>query len=154
GRIILVVGRSSSVLGTPFYNGDLLEDVLREGVPFCVRNRRHRVFVNRFGEHIYEEIIIADRTSGKEESVEVGRSIGMSAMKSALEVAPMKVRPAIEEALEEATRVAPSPKLDIPVPVRVAYMETKIRSSTERREGRPVEVTRSSAHGDKLNALL
>lgn len=125
GRLVLVVGRSSSVLGTPFYNGDLLEAVLTSGIGFSIEEHRHRVFLNRFGERIYEEIIVANRPSDhRARSIEIGRSIGLSALEAAVDKAPNASRPIILEALKQAKKVAPSPKLAISIPNPSAHAET------------------------------
>jgi len=56
-RMMLVVGRESRVLGYSFFNSELIfkicEDAL--GLPFILR--QERVFKNKFGRMIYEDII-------------------------------------------------------------------------------------------------
>lgn len=56
-RMIYVVGRESSVLGYSFCNSQLIYEICTEifGLPFLLR--QERVFKNRFGQMIYEDIL-------------------------------------------------------------------------------------------------
>jgi hypothetical protein len=56
GRVILVVGRESRVLGVPFHNGSLVA-ALAERSGFAVTLRQERKFKNRFGQLIYEDLV-------------------------------------------------------------------------------------------------
>jgi hypothetical protein len=56
-RLVVVLGRESKVRKTPFYNSEI---VARLAVMSCGCNlltRQERVFQNRFGELIYDEIL-------------------------------------------------------------------------------------------------
>ena len=56
-RMIFVVGRESCVLGYSFCNSQLLYEICDEifDIPFLLR--QERVFKNRFGQLIYEDIL-------------------------------------------------------------------------------------------------
>ena len=107
-RLIFVVGRESSVLKTPFYNGDI---VSRLGVccnGLLAEKRQERVFVNRFGAAIIEDIIHFRNTSGSTQSVEPAAVAG-EALCVAYDHAPATSKPAIQEALSRLETVRPSP---------------------------------------------
>lgn len=55
-RVIFVVGRQSNILGTPFYNGDIVEAIATSS-GLKTADRQQRKFQNRFGQIIYEDII-------------------------------------------------------------------------------------------------
>lgn len=56
-RMIYVVGRESTVLGYPFCNSQLIYEICTEifNLPFIIR--QERVFKNRYGQMIYEDIL-------------------------------------------------------------------------------------------------
>lgn len=56
-RFVLVVGRESNVRGVPFYNGNIVGRIAVAALGFEMALRQERVFLNRFGQHIYEDII-------------------------------------------------------------------------------------------------
>jgi SAM-dependent methyltransferase len=104
GTAVLVVGRESRVLGVPFYNGELLARIVREARCFASLERAERVFVNRFGERIFEDVLVLRGSRAAENGVvELGRAIGIEALR---ECAP---RREIAEAIERAPEIAPSP---------------------------------------------
>ena len=56
-RIIVVVGRESNVRKTVFFNGEIVAGVAVRCAGFCFSSRQERVFQNRFGESIVEDIL-------------------------------------------------------------------------------------------------
>lgn len=56
-RLIYVVGRESSVLGFSFCNSELIYEIATEIFGFEFLLRQERVFKNRFGQLIYEDIL-------------------------------------------------------------------------------------------------
>ena len=56
-RMIYVVGRESSVLGYSFCNSELVYNIATELFSFGFLLRQERVFKNRFGQMIYEDIL-------------------------------------------------------------------------------------------------
>ena len=57
GRIVLIVGHQSNVLGTPFYNADIIERIAINSGLFHKVIRQKREFKNKFGKLIREDII-------------------------------------------------------------------------------------------------
>ena len=56
-RIIFVVGRESNVRKTVFYNGEIVAELAVRCAGFSLTARQERVFQNRFGEMIHEDIL-------------------------------------------------------------------------------------------------
>jgi hypothetical protein len=58
GTLILVVGHESNVRGIAFSNSALLKEIALALRCFVLDGERHRVFVNRFGNRIREDILV------------------------------------------------------------------------------------------------
>lgn len=56
-RIIFIVGRESNVLGYRFYNSEIIFDICNKIFKYDFLIRQERVFTNRFGKKIYEDIL-------------------------------------------------------------------------------------------------
>ncbi|OAD20333.1 methyltransferase, partial [Candidatus Thiomargarita nelsonii] len=56
-QLILVVGRESNVRKTAFYNAELLKTIATELLCMEFIQQQHRVFKNKFGKNIFEEIL-------------------------------------------------------------------------------------------------
>lgn len=109
GRVVVIIGRESTVRGVPFENGRLLADMARMEGSFDIRRRLERSFINRFGERIIEDIIeLAPNDGGKDE--DAGREVGMDFLRQALR-GPIddSQRKDLEAALRQADMVSPSP---------------------------------------------
>jgi hypothetical protein len=114
--LIIVIGRTSSVLGAAFGNGDLLTRLIRASKAFGDVRSAERVFVNRYGERIYEDILITNRTAHRAGDQEDARAAGTSALKDALHKVPEKNRADLESAILSSASVSPSPLLKIETP--------------------------------------
>ena len=57
GRAILILGHQSKVLGTPFFNADIVARLACESGMFGLVLRQQRVFKNRYGEPIREDLL-------------------------------------------------------------------------------------------------
>jgi SAM-dependent methyltransferase len=62
GRLIFVVGRESRVRGLRVHNAELLCSLAQHTTSLRFSMRQERVFTNRFGERIFEDILHFDRT--------------------------------------------------------------------------------------------
>ena len=81
-RMIYVVGRESNVLGYPFCNSKLIFEIATQifELPFLLR--QERVFKNRFGQLIYEDILHFENSKTgfslcDEEIISAARSIAV-----------------------------------------------------------------------------
>ena len=87
GRAIFILGYESKVLGAPFYNANIIEKIACSSEMFDIVLRQQRVFTNRFGESIREDILNLQRAAyinNDQLATTLGRSIAVEALDSAL----------------------------------------------------------------------
>lgn len=115
GRAILIVGYESSVLGAPFFNADIIERIARKLEFFEVILRQKRVFVNRFGQTIREDILNltkVDNTSDNMIARTVGRAVARDALSAAFSSVSRENRVLLGEAVERVNEVEGTPIFD------------------------------------------
>ncbi len=110
-RIIFVVGRESKVRGIPFYNGQIVAELATEVLGLRLILRQERVFLNRFGNAIYEDILhfMPRATIAHGSILKRARSIAQNVLVRARTSASGTVRADLEAALIGIGKVAPSP---------------------------------------------
>ncbi len=118
GTAVLVVGRESMVRKTRFYNGEMLAEIAARACGLELRQRQERVFLNRFGQHIFEDIIhlsVAPGSRAIARSTRHARSrlIAGHVLEDALSSCPDETRQDIRSALDELDQVKPSPLSDM-----------------------------------------
>jgi hypothetical protein len=115
GRLIFVVGRESTVRGTPFFNGEIVTEVAHRALGFDLILKQERVFLNRFGQDIFEDILhFSPPASDPGTSfLEPAREIAQDVLEAAYPVAPDEVKKGIASALANIERVRPSPVFDL-----------------------------------------
>lgn len=106
--VVLVVGRESKVKGTRFQNSKILIDLINNSPALQFLQRRERVFKNRFGQLIYEDVLVARTINHEQISLEIPRSVGIQALLDALQHAPDESKAALLEAQAAAVKVEPS----------------------------------------------
>jgi SAM-dependent methyltransferase len=108
---IVVVGRESRVRGVSFHNGELLARMARVLGTFDTFERAERVFVSRFGERIFEDVLVlsnAQPVSHAKRYVEqIGRAAGVRALCD--RHSDGLIESEIEAAIEDADKIGPSP---------------------------------------------
>lgn len=113
-RLILVLGRESSVCGARFFNGALVAELAVNGVGLVLERRQERVFQNRYGAAIYEDILHF-RTTGEMPdevfSLRTARSIARQVLSSTRRLTPSKEHSGLNDALARLDEVLPSPML-------------------------------------------
>lgn len=114
--VVLVVGRESNVLGAAFRNADLLMRLMERSKAFDIRQSVERVFTNRFGQRIYEDIIVARCAGHARIALDFARSIGTDALDEAMALVPDKNRAALDAARVISSKVQPSRLLSITQP--------------------------------------
>ena len=120
-RVILVLGRESMVRGTRFYNGELVAEVAVRGVGLKIEMRQERVFRNRYGADIYEDIIhfrAADEIPDREFSLAAARRIAGQVLSVSRSFAPSEERRGLDEAMARLDRTSPSP---LPAPDALSH---------------------------------
>jgi 16S rRNA G966 N2-methylase RsmD len=112
-RVIFVVGRESRVRGIPFFNGELVARLATGCTDLRFSLRQERVFKNRFGENIVEDILHLTRRKSTKTSDLFGlsdaRAIAKSVLEKAMEKAEGEVAADILEAIASVPKVEPSP---------------------------------------------
>jgi SAM-dependent methyltransferase len=108
GLLIMVLGRESRVRGIPFGNSAIAEALIERSGVYSKSVSHERVFVNRFGQSIFEDILIAQRT-GETIIGESARDVAKSELYNALGKAVGDVQANIEEALGLVGSIQPSP---------------------------------------------
>lgn len=112
-RILLILGRESNVHKTPFYNGQLIERLASQVVGLKLELRQERVFVNKFGQHIYEDILHLtlphNHTMHEGEIVEHARCIAKDVLEEAVDRVPEDRKHYLLTAIRGADQVQASP---------------------------------------------
>lgn len=110
-RVIFVVGRESRVRGTPFLNGEIVAEVAHRTGGFQLLLRQERVFTNRFGARIYEDILhFAPPPEGVHgRDLQEARMVAREVLSACYNCAPRKARGDIESAVANLQKVMPSP---------------------------------------------
>ena len=112
GLLILVLGRESSVRGVRFFNGELVAEIAVQCVGLEIERRQERMFRNRYGTDIYEDILHFRSTSGfpnKDSSLAAAQRIAGQVLSATRPLIPRIARPGIDDALERLDTVVPSP---------------------------------------------
>lgn len=111
-RLILVLGRESSVRGARFFNGELVARIALRSVGLEMDRRQERVFRNRYGLDIYEDIlhfrtcgVPCDKTSLLDSARYIAREFLLESRPHVFE----KDRPGIDDAAASVDCVSPSP---------------------------------------------
>lgn len=110
-RMIYVVGRESTVLGYSFCNSELVYNLGTRIFGFDLDIRQERVFKNRYGQMIYEDILhfINNDTSNIaiDEIIDSARKIAVEMLESKL-VVDNKNHNLLEDAISKAQSIKPS----------------------------------------------
>lgn len=108
-RIVVIVGRESNVRKTRFFNGEIVAALASRCAGFSFVSRQERVFMNRFGEQIYEDILHFDAKKEAPTHPAEPRSIGQEVLSLARNRTPEESLADLEEALSRVGQVQASP---------------------------------------------
>ena len=110
-RFVLVVGRESNVRGVPFYNGNIVGRIAVATLGFEIVLRQERVFLNRFGQHIYEDIIhLRKRSVPLVSPDDLVREVASDVLSEALTRSiPKDVRDDLTSAIAKIPEISASP---------------------------------------------
>ena len=111
-RLILVLGRESTVQGVPFFNGELIAELAAHGVGLKSERRQERQFVNRYGSKIREDILHfcpSSEIPDEESSLAIARNIAGQVLSTTRQLISTDARHGIDDALERIDLVSPSP---------------------------------------------
>ncbi|HDX8590767.1 TPA: DNA adenine methylase [Aeromonas dhakensis] len=109
-KITIVLGRESNVRAVSFKNSELIGAIACEGMGYELIEWNERKFMNRFGESIYEDVLtMIPQKYEHDRAVEIGRAVGVQALKNALEYCPVERKTEILDAISVACKITPSP---------------------------------------------
>lgn len=111
GRLIFVVGRESMVRGTRFFNGEIVAEVAHRAMGFDLILRQERVFLNRFGQSIFEDILHFSPPANDPGTLFLGpaRKVAQDVLEAAYSVATDEAKEGTKSALTNIGQVRPSP---------------------------------------------
>jgi SAM-dependent methyltransferase len=157
GRAVLVVGYESRVLGAPFYNADIVQRIAVQSGMFDMLLRQKRVFANRFGDAIREDILNLRReayTTDETLAATLGRTVAREALTSASRSAPEKNQALLSDAISRIGEINGTPVFNsvsyADYQTRDSVMMVKEEEETYMKQETPKLPT---PHLDKLKAL-
>lgn len=112
-RIILVVGRESSVRGTRFFNGELVAELAVRSVGMHMVMRQERVFQNRYGVDIYEDILhfrVTNEIRDEAFALAAARRIAGEVLVASRAQTPPQELFGVNDAIARQEDISPSPK--------------------------------------------
>jgi len=109
-RIIIVIGRESNVRKTRFFNAEIVAVLASRCAGLRPLVRQERVFTNRFGMRIYEDLLHFS-PNGSAGSASP-RDVAIAALTEAVEYAPEESKLDLRAALDGAQKVKCSPVYD------------------------------------------
>lgn len=112
GTLVLVVGHESNVRGISFSNSGILRDIAESLGCFHLKGERYRIFVNRFGKSIREDILILKFT-GNIPIQRAAHQISERYLKDALNRAEGEPRDNIITTLSDLYTISASPIFSI-----------------------------------------
>ena len=115
GRAIVILGYQSKVLGATFYNADILAQIAQGSRMFDIVLRQHRVFTNRYGTSIREDILNLqrnDQQSDFESTTKLGRDIALRAFVLARKTVPEGNHALLGDAVSKINEITGTPYFD------------------------------------------
>jgi hypothetical protein len=111
-RMIVIVGRESKVRKTKFFNGEIVAALASRCIGLSFVSRQERVFTNRFGERIYEDLLHFIATEGSPKSLAAPRVVSQEILEKARNRAAKESLADLDEALSLVSKVQASPIYD------------------------------------------
>lgn len=111
---IVVIGRESMVCGVRFFNGELIAELAARAIGLTLERRQERVFRNRYGKPIYEDILHLRSTGDvpeHERTLVTAQRIATELLSAGRHSVDDTTTRMIEDALARAPLVCPSPTL-------------------------------------------
>jgi DNA modification methylase len=108
-RIVFIVGRESSVRKTDFLNGEIVAEIACACSNMKLLNRQERVFVNRYGINIYEDILHFTSLKNIKDPIPKAKDIAYKLLTSVLSSAPVESLDDLYNAIERVSDIQPSP---------------------------------------------
>jgi hypothetical protein len=113
-RVIFVVGRESNVRKTVFRNGEIVAEIAVRFAGFEPCPRQERVFQNRFGEMIFEDILHFTVGPALKSPADQPSDLAREILEAALNRVPAESEADLRSAIERVADVSPSPLYQSP----------------------------------------
>jgi DNA modification methylase len=108
-RIIFIVGRESSVKKTNFRNGEIVAEIACSSCNAKLITRQERVFTNRYGENIYEDILHFNSSKNIENPIQKAKDIAYKLLHSVLTITPEESQADLQNAMKKIDDIQSSP---------------------------------------------
>jgi SAM-dependent methyltransferase len=115
GRVIIVVGRESTIRGVSLQNGRIVAALALGGANFRLALRQERKFKTKYGETIYEDILhLVPGDQALLPLDQLGYRLAHRILAEVVDKAKDDVRADIAEAIQQTSQVETSPYFSIP----------------------------------------
>jgi DNA modification methylase len=108
-RIIFIVGRESSVKKTTFRNGEIIAEIACDCCGVKIVNKQERVFINRYGVNIYEDILHFISSKNDENPIQKAKNVAYRLLRSVQSYTPDESRCDLLDAIDNIDNIQPSP---------------------------------------------
>ena len=109
GTLIMVVGRESNVRKTAFYNGDIVCDLATKTKLFNLNHRAERVFKNKFGGNIIEDILVFEPSASVAYTDTTAKEVAIDHLKRAALSVSDEAKNDLHNAIDSVDKVEASP---------------------------------------------
>ena len=109
GNIVMVVGRESNVRKTPFYNGEIVLELINELNCFEIIDKSERAFVNKFGKRIVEDILVVEKKINVYPKTNIAKTVAKKHLVKTQSIAPKEVENDFIDAINKIEKVVASP---------------------------------------------
>ena len=116
-KIVFIVGRESSVRKTNFMNGEIVSEIACQCANVKILNRQERVFINRYGIKIYEDILHFSSSKFLKNPIQNAKEVAYRLLKSVMSSAPDESMADLCNAIEKIVDILPSPVFKAEVPI-------------------------------------
>lgn len=109
GTLVIVVGRESNVRKIPFYNSQIITDIIEGIGGYDILTTNARQFGNKFGQQITEDIIVARKIVNQSPIIGCSKNVAKSHLVKARKDAPTESLNDLNNALMKLDEILPSP---------------------------------------------
>jgi DNA modification methylase len=109
GKMVLVLGKESNVRKTPFYNGQIIKELILEMGCFSIISESNRAFQNKFGKNIIEDILIVQKNNETRPNTGFAKKIASKHLAKARNFAPKDVLIDFDDVMLKLNNVKHSP---------------------------------------------
>ncbi|MDR3155157.1 MAG: hypothetical protein LBW85_13040, partial [Deltaproteobacteria bacterium] len=107
-QIIFIVGRESLVKKTNFRNGEIVTEIACACCNMKLINRQERVFINRYGSNIYEDILYFKSTKQLINSLNKVKKLANILLNNILQYVPQDLKEDLKIAINKIDEIQPS----------------------------------------------